>query len=243
LSDKLIRASILASLFAVAILSFAMVLPAVAAQSSGQYVTYSVTATNSTRTISATVNETIASSSKSGFSIVTLELASSMSNLTYSKLVNSSEALFPVIPPIGNQSFTYQIHNYSISASVSQISGGSVTFDGVSYSTTNYAFAVSVSNASGGLQTTASGQLSALPSGLLYSAVINANSYKIQVQLLKTNLPLGGDPHSSNTTTIEIIGGGVAAIIIGVGAFAFFRRKNAPRNTALKENEPLYHVD
>jgi Tfp pilus assembly protein PilV len=247
------RSLILISILAVSLLSLATILPATisaAASSNSQYAAYSVTGTNSTRTFSATVNQTIApDSAKSGFSIITLALGFSSSNLTYSKVVNSSEALFPVIPSIGNQSFTYQYHNYSISATISEIGSGSVSFNGATYTTSNYDFSVSVTNSSGGGQPmTASGQLSTLPSGLLYSASISARSYKVTIMLVGTNLAPGSDPASSRmttTTAAEVAAGGIGTVAVGVGAFAFFKRKGsaAKAGTTTEEQKPLHHVD
>ncbi|MHB8565549.1 MAG: hypothetical protein ACYC7D_04315 [Nitrososphaerales archaeon] len=227
------------SSFLVLFITFAMASPiAVSGQGSSGYVAYSITATNSTRTISANVNETITPST-TGLSTLSLQLISSMSNFSYSRLVNSSQALFPYLPVTGNQSFSYQYHNYFISASITQTGTGSATISGATYPTTEYTFSVSVSKLNGS-QMSASGQLSTFPSGLVNSITASSNGYTINIQLLETNLALNSTSSSPDTTTMAIVGG-TGTLAAGVGAFAFFRRKKESVNA--NEEKPLYHVD
>lgn len=227
-----------------ALTSFAFVLPTFAAtgQNSGQFVAYTITATNSTTTYSAVVNETVSPSSTSGQSILTLQLTSSSTNYTISKLVNSSLAILPYLPSIGNQSFSYQGHNYTVSISLAKTGTQSATVSGTTYTATNYEFQVSGSGLNG-FSGSASGQLSVLPSGLLYSASVNAMGYSIQVALLATNATLGSSNSSSPSAPI-VIGGGVGAVAAGLGLFALYKKKNSGSEVSAEQGEkPLYHVD
>lgn len=233
-------------------LSFVIIAPAAfaATQSTGsQYATYSVsTTTPNGTTMSATVNETITPSSTAGFSTLSLQLISAMQNFSYSKLTNSSYAMFPYVPSVGNQSFNFNTHNYSISVSVSQTGKGSASFGGVSYTTNNYGFSVTASKA-GGSPMSATGQFSTFPSGLLYSAQIMANgTIPLSVHLVATNLSLNAAPSSSTSsnTTGMAIAGGVGSLAVGVGAFAFYKREKkggATSGSKEEEQKPLYHVD
>jgi hypothetical protein len=243
-SRLLILASVVLAFLAVA---FAVSPFVVAQQSTSQspskYVSYSITASNSTENYSAVVNETVTSSSTSGLSTLSLAVGSSLGNFSYSRLLNSSEVLFPYFPTIQNQSLSYQFHNYSISASISQVGTGSATFDGQSYPISNYAFQVSGSML-GGKAMSAIGQASVFPSGLVYSAVVHANgTYVVSVQLLSTNLSLNSSMSGSQSSSIAIAGG-AGSVVAGIGAFALVRRerKKEARESG-SENKPLYYVD
>ncbi|HXQ92037.1 MAG TPA: LPXTG cell wall anchor domain-containing protein [Nitrososphaerales archaeon] len=227
----------------VSFLSLAMLAPAAGATTaSSQYAAYSISGNFGNHSITALVNETVAPSSSSGMSDLTLKIASSMSNFSYSKIVNSSGVMFPYFPTVANQSFSYQVHNYSISASIVQSGTGSVTFSGKTYSLTNYTFSVSGAKF-GGSPMNATGGASVFPSGLVYSAWVRANaSETIHVQLVGTNLPLDASSGSSQTTSIAVAGG-AGSILAGVGAFVFYKRKNSTHKTNENGDKPLYHVD
>ena len=226
-----------------ALTSFAFILPTVAAsgQNSSQFVAYTITATNSTATHSVVVNETVSPSSSAGRSIITLQLSSSSTNFTISRLVNSSLAILPYLPSIGNQSFSYQGHNYTVSLSLVNTGTQSVTVSGTTYTVTNYEFQVSGSGMNG-FAGSASGQLSVLPSGLVYSASVNARGYTIQLDLLATNAALGSS--NSSTSAPVVIGGGVGAVAAGLGLFALYKKRSSgnAEGSAEQGEKPLYHV-
>lgn len=226
----------------VSFLSLAMLAPAVGATTtSSQYAAYSISGTFGNHSISALVNETVAPSSSSGMSDLTLKIASTMSNFSYSKIVNSSHVIFPYFPTIANQSFSYQVHNYSISASIAQTGTASANFGGKTYSLTNYTFSVSGAKM-GGSPMNATGGASVFPSGLVYSAWVAANaSETIHVQLVGTNLPL--DATSGSQTTTVAVATGAVSIVAGVGAFVFYKRKNNPQKASENGDKPLYQVD
>lgn len=231
------RLMLLAGLFVV--LSPLVVLP-VAASSGGvtNYATYNITLTNSTKTNSVVVNESITPSTN-GLSDLSLQLVSSMSNLSFSRLVNSTYAIFPVLPAVGNQSFDYQTHNYSVAITIVQTGKGSATVSGVSYATTNYAFSVSLSGAH---QFSANGTLAVLPSGLVDSALAKAGGATVQVQLVSTNLSLNSNSPASSTVRTATIAGGASAIF-GLGALVFYRHRSSSRASETENDKPLYHVD
>lgn len=230
---------VLAGLFA--ILSPLIVLP-VAASSGGttQFATYNITLTNTTQTRSVVVNESITPSTN-GMSDLALQLVSSMSNLSYSKLVNSTYAMFPILPTVGNQSFSYKTSNYSIAVSIAQTGMGTATVSGVSYATTDYAFSANAS-LSGSREFSVTGTLTALPSGLVDSALVVYNGATVQVQLVSTNLSLSSSSTTSSTMQTATIAGGASAIF-GVGALVFYRHRSASHSSQSGEDKPLYHVD
>lgn len=233
------RLILLVALFATSPLVF---LPA-AASSGGttQYATYNIAAINSTKTISAVVNESITPST-SGLSVISLQLLSNLSNLSYSRLVNSTYAIFPILPSIGNQSFSYQTMNYSIAFSVIETGKGSATVSGATYVTTNYTFSVNATM-SGGREISATGTLAVLPSGLVDSAIVNAYGTTVQAQLISTNLSLSQDSSNSSTMQTATIAGGASAIF-GVGALVFYRhQRSVSHSSETEKNKPLYHVD
>ena len=231
------RLMLIAGLFA--ILSPLIVLPVVASSGgSTQFAAYNITLTNSTQTRSVLVNESITPSTN-GMSNLALQLVSSMSNLSYSRLVNSSYAIFPVLPSIGNQSFSYQTHNYTIAISIVQTGSGSVVVSGATYATTEYNFNASLS---GSHNLSVSGTLAVLPSGLIYSALLTHNGTTVQIQLLSTNLSLGANSQTSTTVQTATIAGGASAIF-GVGALVFYKRRSASRTSQNDSDKPLYHVD
>lgn len=233
---------------AVTLLSFAMmVMPSFATSTtSSQFVAYNITVGSSSRTFTAVVNETVSPSSTVGLSDITLHLISSMSNFTYSKVVNSSQAILPYLPVTGNQSFQYQGNNYSVSVSLTKIGTSTATISGSSYTVTNYSFQLSGSRV-GGNSLSVSGQVSTLPSGLIYSAVLNANGYNAQVQLSTTNLPLTASGSGSSTNSSVVIAGGFGTLATGIAAFALYKKGGSKDieepNQGEQAKKPLYHVD
>jgi hypothetical protein len=230
---------------AAVLICFAFVIPVASAEttSGSHYVVYSINVTGPNRTVSATVNETVAQSSKSGFESVTLQVISSNANLSYSRLVNATHKLLPIIPALGTRSIHLARGNASLSASVTQTGTQGISFSGGNYNVTNYSFSISLQNAQ--KSGTVSGKLSVFPSGLICSATININGTRtVSVQLLSTNVPLGAAASSGSgtTTTIAVTGGSVSAIA-GVGAFAFFKHGKKESSGTNSEAKPLHWVD
>lgn len=219
---------------------------------STQYASYSISGSHMGHSFSAIVNESVSPSSASGMSDVVLSIASASGNLSFSKIINSTQAILPYFPTIANQSFTYQFRNYSITAAIDQAGSGSVNFNGKSYSVSNYSFTVSATGNGSEMgrynvgSMSATGTASVFQSGLVYSANVVANGTDaISIQLLSTNLSMtsqSGGSSVSQTTTSVAVAGGAASILVGVGAYVFYRRRNGESN-ASPEAKPLYHVD
>jgi membrane-bound inhibitor of C-type lysozyme len=232
---------------AIFFLSFAsMVMPAFAA-TAPQFVSYNVSGSGNGHSFSATVNETVSQSSMSGMSDFTIQIGSAMSNFSYSKIMNSSQIILPYFPTIANQSLTYQFHNYTITASITQSGTGSANYDGKTYTLSNYTFVVTASGQSqmsGQSQVmSATGSASVFPSGLVYSASFVANGTDtVNVQLLSTNLALDPSSGSSQTTTSIAVAGSAASVLAGVGVFVAYKRRNSTSEKS-GESKPLYHVD
>lgn len=217
--------------------------PVFAASSAPQFASYSISGTGSSgRSFSAIINETVAPSSAAGMSDVTLAITSVKGNLSYSKIINSSQVILPYFPTIANQSLTYQLHNFTIVATINQAGTGSVSFNAKTVSVSKYAFNLSVS---GNRSESATGSATVFPSGLVYSATVVANGTDtLSIQLLATNLSLTSqsDPPSQATTSVAIAGS-AASILIGIGAIVVYRRRTTSQTSNSGEAKPLYHVD
>jgi LPXTG-motif cell wall-anchored protein len=225
----------------IAFLAFAMLSPVAFASTGTQFAAYQISGAMKNHAFSAVVNESATPASNAGFSSLTLQLGSTMGNLSYSKIVNSTQVLFPYFPGMANQSLSFQYHNYSISLAVAQVGTKSETYQSHSYALAEYTFSVWGAR-TGGTAMSATGNASVFPSGLVYSATIVANGTDtIQVQLLGTNLDLNSASGASQTTSIAVAGG-AGSILAGVGAFVFYKRKNTSTN-AKADDKPLYHVD
>jgi len=228
---------------AVFFLTLAMItVPVFAATTAPQFASYSITGSGHGRSFTAIVNETVSPSSNSGFSDVVLSIASADGNLSYSKIINSSQVILPYFPTVANQSLTYQMHNYSISATIDQAGSGSVSFDGKTVAVSNFTFSL---NVSGNRSVNAIGTATVFPSGLVYSAVVVANGTDtLNVQLLATNLSLTSqsDPPSQISTSVAIAGS-AASILVGVGAIVVYRRRSGSQTSTAADAKPLYHVD
>ncbi len=227
---------------AIFFLSLATVIVPVFAVTAPQYASYSIGGDGEGHSFSVVVNETVSPSAAAGMSDFTLQIASAMGNFSYSKIMNASKVVLPYFPVISNQSFTYQFHNYTIYATINQSGTGSVDYNGRTYTLSNYTFSVT---ASGHSQTSAIGSASVFPSGLVYSVALVANGTDtVSVRLLATNLPLVSPSSSSSQTTTSVaVAGGVGSILVGVGAFVAYKRKNSSHSGDSGETKPLYHVD
>jgi hypothetical protein len=196
------------------------------------------------------VNESSSPTNQNGFDKITLGLSSSMQNLSYSKLVNTSSLpeVLPYIPGIiTNQSISYSTHGVSLSAQISNMETAPISFNGTSYAGQKYSLSLSLTNSSSGQTLTASGTALAFPSGLLYSVKIqNSNDTdSVNVQLLSTSLPLK-DPTSSASTAegAAMVGAGILAAAAIAIPWKFRRKKSvAASSGSNSESKPSYWVD
>jgi len=153
---------------------------------SSGYAAYSVQVTENGTSRAASVNESVIPSATAGESIIQLTVEGTVSNFTYSHLVNSSLTLFPYLPAISNQNFTYSGKSYTVAAKISQQGTSQVTFQGKAYTMTDYAFSADISSTNG--SQTITGSVSAFPSDLVYSVSAQTTSASVAVTLTSTSL-------------------------------------------------------
>lgn len=249
-SKVLVLLFFVSMLFTAGATNFAIASPG---QSSG-YVQYKVTIADPdfpTSPTSATVNYSVAPTGQAGFVDITLALSSAMTNFTYSKAVNSSSLpeIFPYLPGLTNQSFSYQTQGVSITANLVNAGQVTVSFNGTSYQATNYQASITASNASSAQSFSASGTVTSMPSGLINSAQLTLNqTTTINVTLLSTDLSLNAPPAGINVVGASLFGGAIIAVA-AIAALAVYRRTQQKKKSAqpqtLQENseKPSYGVD
>lgn len=205
-----------------------------ASPSSG-YVAYSIQATYNGTTSSALVNESVTPSSSPGESIIQLAVSGTASNFTYSRSVNSSLTLFPYLPAISNQTFSYSDKNYSIAASVSQHGTSKVSFDGKSYTLTDYSFSATVTSVNG--SHTITGSISAFPSDLVYSVSAQSNGSSVTATLTATSLALSAGSSSPAVQAASAgIGLSLAAGVVAVSLGVRMKRKQGPSGASTPDH-------
>jgi len=182
-------AASLAVLFLFAALPAVQAASTTASPSTSQgYVLYGVQVTGNGVQRTLSVNESVTPSSTSGKSILFLSVEAQSSNLTYSHAINSSLTVFPYLPAITSQNYSYSNTNYSVTAKISQQGTSQVSFQGKTYTLTNYAFSANVVSAKG--TQAVSGTVSAFPSDLVYSVASKVNGTQVAVTLRSTSLSL-----------------------------------------------------
>ncbi|HXW95836.1 MAG TPA: hypothetical protein VEJ19_09045 [Nitrososphaerales archaeon] len=209
-----------------------------ATQPTTGFAEYRITAATPMGAHSVLVNETVEGSDKAGFSDVILELIGSTQNLTYSRLVNSSDALLPFLPTIPSQSFNYANKTFSIHANLTQGGTKSVAFQGINYTMTVYN--ISLSGSYGNRSLTAVGTIEAFPSSLVYSVTLSSGIiFEASIVLQETDLPLSQP--STATTTATYAGAGLGAVGVAAAAALVVRRRD--RHAKAQEQKPLHWVD
>ncbi|MEM0120543.1 MAG: hypothetical protein QW688_03765 [Thermoprotei archaeon] len=218
-------------------------LPAMAAVAGTRYVAYSLNYASPNHTYSLVVNESVTPTSNPNLSLLTLALAGSGWNLTYTESVNSSMSFFPYLPSIQNKSLTYANHNYSLSFTLTDAGSVNVVFGGNTYKGTLYVF-------EGYAATTYStyklaGNLTVFPSSLLYAFNANLNgTTTLTGKLISTNLPLEqSDPQSAYTMVIVGAGVGIASVaVLGLG-LPFIRHRKSSGEGGSPNSVKDYWVD
>ena len=214
------------SLLALVPLAQASTTTSSASPSSG-YVAYNVQVTQNGTTRAASVNESVTPSSSPGESIILLTVEGTQSNFTYSRAVNSSLTLFPYLPAISNQSYSYSNSSYTVSAKISQQGTSQVTFQGKAYTLTDYAFSADVGSANG--SQTITGTISAFPSDLVYSATAQSNSTSVAATLTATSLSLSAAAAAPALQAASAgIGLSLAAGAVALSLGVRMKRKQAP---------------
>jgi len=226
----------------ITLLAFAVALlftgsAAVAALPTTGSASYKITVSSPMGTRSALVNETVKGTDKAGFSDLILQLTGTTQNLTYSRLVNSSDALLPFMPTIPSQSFDYSNHTFSVQANLTQASSQSVSFQGSSYAMSVYG--ISLAGSYGNKSFTAVGTIEAFPSSLVYSVELGSGLlFQASIVLQATNLPL--NPPSTATAAAAYAGAGLTAVGVTAAALVIRRRE---RHSKAQEQKPLHWVD
>jgi len=216
---------------------------AFAATPTSGYVQYSITigsqgSSSTMKTVNVT--ESAQSTGQSGFVALTVALSSNMLNFSYSKDVNSSSLpeIFPYLPGLTNQSFSYQVRGISISASITNAGGSQVIFGNESYQATNYQVSLSATNSTNGNSVSASGNIVSMPSGLVdsFQFMINGTT-SVNAKLLSTNLPLTDPPDNVNTLGASMLGVGVIVAIAFAVPAVFKRVKHRSDPNSSPDNE------
>lgn len=175
----------------------------------------------------AVVTERITSSSKQGESVVSLAATSAETNFTYSRLVNSSLAVFPYLPSVANETYSSHNDSQSVTASVMKSGTSEATFNGTKYTLTDYSFSVVYSdgNRSGSL----AGNVTVLPSGLVYSVEVSSGAGFATATLLSTSLPLqAGTTTAADQAASVGAGASAAAAAVALSLGVRARRKGKP---------------
>jgi hypothetical protein len=202
------------------------------------FATYQVSFNSPMGQRSLLVNETVGPSSKAGYSDLVLQLLGTQQNLTYSRLVNSSENLFPYLPNVVPQSLDYTNGTgYSVHVNVTSSGTTTVKFNGEQY--TLGVLAISVSAAYGTQSFRANGTVETFPSSLVYSASVGNGMVGLRVVLQATDLPLASS--SPQTTTAAYVGVGVGIGAMALGGAFLIRRKE--RKVETQGEKPLHWVD
>ncbi|HYC12358.1 MAG TPA: hypothetical protein VEC02_06850 [Nitrososphaerales archaeon] len=202
------------------------------------YVVYDVQVSYGGNPHSAYVNESVSPSSTQGESILSLAVRWTSANFTYSHVVNSSLAAFPYMPAITNQSYDYRNESYGFSAKVFRVGSSQVTFGGKAYPLSDFAFSVNFTrgNSSG----SASGNLSAFPSGLVYSVTLHSKGVAASAALASTSLQLQESPTPPDLQAASVgVGASIAAaaVVLSLGVTGR-RKKKSP-----EAQKPEHWVD
>jgi len=191
------------------------------------YVAYGVQVTENGTTRVASVNESVTPSSTVGDSIVLLAVQGTMSNFTYSHDVNSSLTLFPYLPAISNQNYTYSGKGYTVAAKISQQGTSQVTFQGKAYTLTDSAFSVDVTSANG--SQTITGSVSAFPSDLVYSVSAQTANAGVAATLTATSLSLSAPAAAPALQAASAgLGLSLAAGAVALSLGVRMKKKRAP---------------
>ena len=211
---------------------------AAAAQPVRGFATYTVSVTSPLGGRSVVVNETVSQSDKAGYSDLVLQLLGGQQNLTYSKLVNASENLFPYMPKVGTQSFEYSNGTaYSVHVNVTTSGTTTAMFKGTQYTLNVLVLSVSASFGSKSFKT--NGTVDTFPSALVYSASVGNSMVRLRVVLQATNLPLDASSPQAAPAAYVGAGVGIGALVLG-GAFLMRHRDKRAEKQVEK---PLHWVD
>jgi hypothetical protein len=131
------------------------------------YAVYSVQASYMGTSHSFTVNESVSATPNVGFDKLVLTVMSGNTTFSYSRPINSSLTVSPMLPSITNQTFSYATGSTQVSVSILKNGTSPLQFHGSSYSLTSYSIKAAAS--SNGTTENVGASLLTFPSGLVYS--------------------------------------------------------------------------
>jgi hypothetical protein len=236
-----VNKSIFLALFGTILVALGTLSPALsAAQSNTGSVTYTITLNTPSGTKSYSVNETVQSTHKAGFSELFIQVSGGEANLTYSRLVNASANFLPYLPTLANESFSLSrtVQNYTIRFSVTGNGTRTTTFQGKTYEMKVYTIRFSVTSAYQSHSGT--GSITIFPSGLVYSATVSIDgTYSFQALLKAASNPLADPP--TQTPVLGYAAAGVGVVAVALVASAIVRQRR--RRVQPQESKPLHWVD
>jgi hypothetical protein len=204
------------------------------------FAVYSVNFTYHGVSRSLTVNESITPTSNQAFDQLVLKVMSASWNFNYSRSINSTLALFPFLPAVSNQTFSFANGQSRVSLAVARNGTSILAFQGGTYKLSTYTLSVNyaTTNSTGSI----TGAFHTLPSGLLYSlnGSIDGTS-SIAVTLLSTSLPLNAAGSSSSALQAASAGIGAGAALSVVALSLGIRHKR--QNSHSSDSKPDYWVD
>jgi len=136
------------------------------------YAAYSVHISYMGTSHAITVNESVSATSNAKYDQLLLSIISGNSTFSYSRSINSSLNVSPLLPSVTNQSFSYASGSTSVTLSILKNGSIPVQFQGKGYDLTSYALSAKIN--SNGTTEAISGALSTFPSGLIYSVKVSA---------------------------------------------------------------------
>ncbi|HEV2225225.1 MAG TPA: hypothetical protein VGR56_00305 [Nitrososphaerales archaeon] len=226
------------SIASLAMVALLFVSSAVAAQPVRGFVTYQVSLSSPKVQHSALVTETVGSNAKAGYSNLILQLFGAKQNLSYSRIVNASDNLFPFLPSIATRTFDYSNGTkYNIHVNLADKGTTVVTFKGSQY--TLSVLAISVSGSYGPRTFRANGTVETFPSTLVYSASLGNGTVKAEALLQATDLSLNSP--SAQASTAAYVGAGVGIGALAIGGVFLIRRRT--KKVGSKGEKPLHWVD
>ncbi len=215
---------------------------AFAAPSKQGYVEYQISLLNQQTTVASTLlNESAQPTGQNGFVQLTLSLASSARNLTYTRVLNTSSLpeIFPYIAGISNQTFSYQTYQIAFTIHIHNTGSVPITFNSANYQGTNYEISASVSYSADRTPVSASGNIITLPSGLIYSAQLQVyTGYSLQIQLVATSLPVVDPPSNAFPLGVALFTVGIVGAIAFAVPSVFLRIRGRQQPQPAVENEP-----
>ena len=207
------------------------------------HVEYRITVNNQSTTVASFfLNESAKPTAQNGIIFVTVNLLSSARNFTYSRALNTSSfpEVFPYLPGINNQSFSYNAYGISLNLHIVDTGNTPITFNGQSFQGTSYQVTGTAAYSLTTASFSANGTIITMPSGLIYSARLGStNSYSVLMRLEETNLALIGPSNSSNLPIgIALVSLGLLGAAVFAAPSIFKRLKSKPARTPSSPSEP-----